>query len=289
MALTIKRQSDNRVTKCVLHRIADIPGGVTVSVAELGGNALFEGTPIGIGSNGLYNVIKTGRVVTAYSSGTSLEIAKGSHFKVGDKIANEGATMHATITAIDRTTHTDKDVVTLAAGFSSPLAAGAKIILVTVTTNPNVEHGAIVYEAIDATTAASATTLKVYKGHTLAVGDFIAGTGADPMTGKLITNINRGNDDYDVITVGTAIGKAIAKDEALKVVTTLNGTTAKTFPVPDTITKQSDAIAIVGSNEDVIEGNNLFVPAWLIAVVKEANAPVVTDAIKTALKGVIYV
>lgn len=286
MALTIKRQSDNRVTKCVLHRIADIPGGVTVSVAELGGNALFEGTPIGVGSNGLYNVIKTGKVVTAYNSGTSLEIAKGSHFKVGDKIADEGATMHATITAIDRTTYTDKDVVTLAAGFSSSLAVGAKIILVTVTNNAAVQHGAIVYEAVS---AIDATTFKVYKGHTLAVGDFVAGTETEPMTGKLIININRGNDGYDIITIGTDNGKALAKDEALKVVTTLNGTTVKTFPVPDTITKQNAPIAIVGSNEDVIANENLFVSAWLIAIIKEANAPVVTDEIKTALKGVIYV
>ena len=286
MALTIKRQSDNRVAKCVLHRIADIPGGVTVSVAELGGNALFEGTPIGVGSNGLYNVIKTGKVVTAYNSGTSLEIAKGSHFKVGDKIADEGATMHATITAIDRTTYTDKDVVTLAAGFSSSLAVGAKIILVTVTNNAAVQHGAIVYEAV---AAIDATTFKVYKGHTLAVGDFVAGTGADPMTGKLIININRGNDGYDIITIGTDNGKALAKDEDLKVVTTLNGTTRRHFQFLTLSQNKMLNSYSVGSNEDVIANENLFVSAWLIAIIKEANAPVVTDEIKTALKGVIYV
>ena len=54
MALSIKRQKDNRVVKCVLHRVADIPGGVTLSVAELGGSALFEGTPIGKGSDGMF-------------------------------------------------------------------------------------------------------------------------------------------------------------------------------------------------------------------------------------------
>lgn len=88
--LKIERKSDSRVIKAIIHRLADIPGGVTVSVATLGGAALQEGTPLCIGSNGLYNVVKTGKVVTAYSSGTSLEIAKGHHFKVGDKIADEG-------------------------------------------------------------------------------------------------------------------------------------------------------------------------------------------------------
>ena len=46
MSLTIKRSKDNRVVKCVLHRVADIPGGVTVHVANLGGSALFEKTEI---------------------------------------------------------------------------------------------------------------------------------------------------------------------------------------------------------------------------------------------------
>jgi hypothetical protein len=47
--------------------------------------------------------------------------------------------------------------------------------------------------------------------------------------------------------------------------------------------------AFAGSNEDVVSGNNLFVAAWVIGVLKESNAPVVNDAIKTALKGVAYV
>ena len=59
MSLTIKRKKDNRVVKCILHRVADIPGGVTVSVANLGGSALFEGTPLAKGANGLYVVCKT--------------------------------------------------------------------------------------------------------------------------------------------------------------------------------------------------------------------------------------
>ena len=54
--LQIERKKDNRVVKCILHRVADIPGGVTVKVANLGGTALFEGTPIGVDANGLYEI-----------------------------------------------------------------------------------------------------------------------------------------------------------------------------------------------------------------------------------------
>jgi len=188
MALTIKRQSDNRVTKCVLHRIADIPGGVTVSVSELGGNVLFEGTPIGVGSNGLYKVVKTAKVVTAAtSSATTYEVAKGHHFKVGDY--------------------------------------------------------------------------------------FAAGTA----NGQAITAIDKTDPAKDVITVGTTLGVAITVDTVAYQTTGSNKTLAVT------------PSAFAGSTEDVEEGNNLFVSAWVIGVLKEANAPAVTEAIKTALKGVIYV
>ena len=86
MALRIQRKKDNRVVKCVLHRVADIPGGVTVKVADLGGNALFEGTPLGKGANGVYQVVKTAQIVTAAAAdATTYDVAKGHHFKVGDR------------------------------------------------------------------------------------------------------------------------------------------------------------------------------------------------------------
>lgn len=279
MTLKIDRSADSRVIKAILHRIADIPDGVTVSVANLGGSALYEGTPLTTGSNGLYDVVKTGKVVTAYTSGTSLEIAKGSHFKVGDKIADESASMYAEIAAIDKTSNTDKDVVTLVAGFSSALAENAVLILVAVST---VNKGAVAQGAYATTTV---TEFNVDKGHTLEVGQYVAGTGGDPMTGKEITNIDRGNDGYDIITVGAQIGKAIADNEALVVVSGAGETTAVDF---DSLATQGDAIAIVGSNHDVVASDNLFTDAWLHAVVREANGPVLSSAIKSQLTGVTY-
>lgn len=278
--LKIDRNNDSRVIKAILHRLADIPGGVTVSVADLGGSALVEGTPIYVGANGLYNVMKTGKVVTEYSSGTSLEIAKGSHFKVGDKIANEAGTVTATISAIDKS-NASKDVLTISGALGVTLAVGAKIVLCTTAT---VQHGAVAYGAHSTTTV---TQIKVDKGHTLAVGDYLAGSAADPMTGKAITGIDRGNDAYDTIELGAQIGKAIGDNEALVVTTASGETAAKDFTA---ITKQAGpAVAIVGSNHDVAASDNLFVDAWLIAVVKEANGPAITDAIKAQLSGIKYV
>ena len=188
MGLIIKRQKDNRVVKCVLHRIADVPGGVAVSVANLGGSALFEGTPIGKGSNGLYVVCKTAQIITAATAtATTYEVAKGHHFKVGDRFAT------------------------------------------------------------------------------------------DACNGQSISAIDKSDASKDTITLGTTLGAAI---------------TAKTCAFESSganKTLKVTPIAFAGSNEDVKGGDNLFVSAWLIGVLNEANAPIVNDGIKTALKGVMYV
>ena len=112
--LKITRNSDSRVIKAILHRLADIPGGVTVSVADLGGAALLGATPIAYSaSDSMFHVCKTAKIVTdAANNATTYDVAKGHHFKVGDYFATEGANGQQ-ITAIDKTTNTDKDVITV--------------------------------------------------------------------------------------------------------------------------------------------------------------------------------
>ncbi len=188
MALKIDRKKDNRVVKCVLHRVADIPGGVTVSVANLGGSALFEGTPIGKGSDGLFKVCKTAKIITAAAdNATSYEVAKGHHFKVGEKFATAGA------------------------------------------------------------------------------------------NGQSITEIDKSHAAKDIIKVGTTLGAAISANTCAFESSGANKT-LKVVP-----------IVFTGSNEDVKDGENVFVSAWAIGMLKEANAPAVNETIKTALKGVVYV
>lgn len=114
MALTIKRKEDKRVVHACTHNLADIPNGVTVKSAELvSGSILKEGTAIGKGSDGLYHVEKTALVVEAVAaSGTSVKIAKGSHFKVGDFVMSAVNGKAYAITAID-TTNATYDTVTI--------------------------------------------------------------------------------------------------------------------------------------------------------------------------------
>ena len=188
MLLTIKRAKDNRVVKCILDRIADIPGGVTVKTANLGGTALFEGTPIGKGKDGVFEVCKTAQIVTkAEENATTYEVAKGHHFKVGDRFAT------------------------------------------------------------------------------------------DACNGQTISAIDKSDATKDIITVGTTLG-AVVKAGTCAFESSGANKTLKVIPV-----------AIAGSNEDVDANSNLFVSAWVHAVVRESNAPIVNDAIKNGVKNVSYV
>lgn len=188
MGINIKRKKDNRAMKCILHRTADIPGGVGVSVANLGGSALLEGTPLGKGKDGLFEVCKTAKVLTqAEANATTYEVAKGHHFKEGDRFA------------------------------------------------------------------------------------------ANDCNGQPITAIDKSNADKDVITVQATLGKVVkAGDCAFE----SKGANSVCKVIP---------IAVAGSSEDVVNGDNLWVSAWVIGVVQEDNAPAVSGTIKTALKGVVYV
>lgn len=129
MGLTIKRKEDKRVVHACTHNLADIPNGVTVKSAELvSGSILKEGTAIGKGSDGLYHVEKTALVVEAVAaSGTSVKIAKGSHFKVGDFVMSAVNGKAYAITAID-TTNATYDIVTIGTAIGS-IAKNAIIML----------------------------------------------------------------------------------------------------------------------------------------------------------------
>ena len=75
MKMTVKRRKDTSVKKVFQHRIADIRGGVGVKTSNLGGDYLFEGTPLGAPVDGLCEVVKIARVVkTVGTSDNTIEI-----------------------------------------------------------------------------------------------------------------------------------------------------------------------------------------------------------------------
>lgn len=183
--LRIERKKNDRAGKCILHRIADIPGGVTVSTKSLGGNVLVEGTPIGKSINGIYAVCKTA-VLTEFID-TKLTVKAGHHFKVGDKVATSGS------------------------------------------------------------------------------------------NGKTVTQIEHVDSQFDTIYIDSALDGSPKAGDVLFEASGANKT-LKIVP-----------IAVVGSTMDVKAGDNLFVDAWVHAVVREEGAPAVTEKMKEALKSVSYV
>lgn len=283
---TIKKSADSRDSLAILHKIADIPGGISVKSSILGGSVLYAGTPLSKASSGLYEAIKTAVVQNSYVGGaTTIKVNKGHHFVAGDSLCNAEKNDNATIVSIDKS-NSGYDVLTISSNaFVSNKAAGDILIQCTITTDATVTHDGVAHGAFATETV---TEIKVDKGHSFVVGDIIAGTGADPMTGKTILDIDRSSSElYDTLTLSAQIGKAIADDEALICVTEVSGTTEKTFTV-STISVET-AIAIVGQNYSVETDSNLFINAWLQAVVNENVAPKVPDFVKAQLTGITYI
>lgn len=114
MGLTIKKKKDERVIRAFTHKLADIPDGITVSAKDFTQKKLAEGTPVGKGENGLYHIVKVAILTAAATTtATTYNVQKWHNFKVGDFIMlKEGGKAYA-ITAIDTTTNSTNDVITV--------------------------------------------------------------------------------------------------------------------------------------------------------------------------------
>ena len=128
--LTIKKKKDTRTVRACTNNCADIPNGVTVCGAELiPGTVLAEGAALAKGTDGLYHVVKTAKVSAAVGTAdTTIKVAKGSHFKVGDVIMASVGSKAVAITAINRD-DTTKDVITVGEALGTALKEGAVIEL----------------------------------------------------------------------------------------------------------------------------------------------------------------
>lgn len=99
--LKIDRKKDNRVIHAFTHKLADIPGGITVSAADLTQKVLHEGTPVGRDENGLYHVVKVAVLsADATNTATAYTVKKGHNFKVGDVVMLATGSKAYTITGI---------------------------------------------------------------------------------------------------------------------------------------------------------------------------------------------
>jgi hypothetical protein len=126
MGMQIIRKKDKRVIRAFTHKLADIPDGITVSVADFAGKVLTEGTAVGRDATGLGHIIKVAALTAdATATATTYDVAKGHDFKTGDVVMLKEGGKASTITAIVATDAT-KDTITVAAtlGVAATVAAG---------------------------------------------------------------------------------------------------------------------------------------------------------------------
>lgn len=85
MGMTVKRRRDASLASVMMHKVADIRGGVSVAVSELGGDWLSEGAVLSAPVNGICHVVKYAEVVAEVAAaGKAINVAKGHNFKAGD-------------------------------------------------------------------------------------------------------------------------------------------------------------------------------------------------------------
>ena len=123
--MNIVRTSEETPKIVIQHKIADIPGGVTVKTSNLTATVLPEATPLAVGADGKYVVVAVAKVVEAAgASATTYSVAKGHLFVVGDKVWKTSS-VNVNITAID-TSNADKDIITVDATLGAR-AAGSSL------------------------------------------------------------------------------------------------------------------------------------------------------------------
>lgn len=185
MGMIVKRSADTAQKRVFLHKLADVPGGVSVKGSELGGDALYEGTPLGAPVAGICSVVKIAIVQTAVgAAGKAIDVPKGHHFKVGQFVMKAAGGLAYAITAID-TTNANKDVITIG------------------TTLGVIALGDSIYEAA-AESAVDTSALKVIAQSL--VGTTVPVVANDNViTDAILIGVTRGNPIPSVITTLTGI------------------------------------------------------------------------------------
>lgn len=115
MGMTVQRRKDTRTPRVIMHRIADIRGGVSVKVSELGGDFLPEGAVLSAPDDkGMCHVVKVARVFAAVgASDESIKVKKGHNFAKGDFVMAKAGSVAYDITAIDTEGSKEFDTLTV--------------------------------------------------------------------------------------------------------------------------------------------------------------------------------
>jgi hypothetical protein len=130
--------------------------------------------------------------------------------------------------------------------------------------------------AVDVT--AAATDYPVLKGHHFKAGDVI--TLGEGGKASAITAIDTSGTVSDTLTVTATLGVAATSGGAVyEAAAATTGSDSALRYAP---------FALVGESYEVGK-TNLFVNAWTIGQIRESNIPVVGEAVKSKLKGIVFI
>lgn len=126
MSMTVTRRKDTRTPRVLMHKVADIRGGVSVNTAELGGDYLKEGSVLSAPIDGISHVVKVAEVVAeVQASEKTVKVKKGHNFNVNDFVLIDENAVAAKITKIDDTTSKEYDTLTISETLGAIALGGA--------------------------------------------------------------------------------------------------------------------------------------------------------------------
>lgn len=126
--MTVRRNKDTRTPRVLMHKVADIRGGVSVNVSELGGDYLREGAFLSAPVDGICHVVKTATVsadVAEAEAENTVKVEKLHNFKSGDFVMAKVGGVAVKIKSID-TSNKAYDVLTLSAALGA-VSKGSQI------------------------------------------------------------------------------------------------------------------------------------------------------------------
>lgn len=146
--MTVTRRKDTRTPRVLMHKVADIRGGVSVNTAELGGDYLNEGSVLSAPIDGICHVVKVAEVVEdVQADQKTVKVKKGHNFIVNDFVLVDENAVAAKITNIDDTTSKDFDTLTISEALGV-IAIGSAIAEAKEASNASQNDSALKYRPL---------------------------------------------------------------------------------------------------------------------------------------------
>lgn len=127
MGMTVNRRKDTKTPKVLMHKVADIRGGVSVNVSELGGDYLREGAILSAPVDGICHVVKIAVVVADVTAADkTIKVEKFHNFKAGDFVMLDVNSTAVKISSIDESNKA-YDTLTVATALGA-ISKGAQVV-----------------------------------------------------------------------------------------------------------------------------------------------------------------